>query len=158
MVKASPNQGVAAMLLQMRQFFYAPDLHQQVECRMQLCDECRLCNTSLSTHQGLFNRTVAGFPNQIWSIYLIGKITPDNEQVWILSVLDVYSRFPMLDPMKNKKATTIAEDLFKCVKVAGHTCLKSDLGTEFGNQILKANCKQEICPLFSSLQHCPASA
>ena len=125
---------VAATLLQMQQFFYAPDLHQQVECRMQLFDECRLCNSNLSTHQGHFNRAVADFPYQIWSIDLIGKITPDNEQVWILSMLDVYSRFLVLEPLRNKKATTMAEALFKCVKMAGlPTCLKSDLGTEFEN-------------------------
>ena len=90
MVKTSPHQGLAATLLQIWRFFYAPNLHQTVESRMKLCDECRLHNTSISTHQGLFNRTVAGFPNQIWSIDLIGKITPDNYHVWILSVMDVY--------------------------------------------------------------------
>ena len=139
MVKTSPHQGLATTLLQIQRFFYAPDLHQTVEDRIRLCDECRLRNTNISTHQGLFNRTVAGFPNQIWSIDLIGKITPDNEYVYILSVLDVYSRFLMLEPLRNKKATTVAEALFRCVKVAGlPASLKSDFGAEFENLILKA--------------------
>ena len=78
MVRTGPHQEVASTLLQMRRFFYAPDLHQQVECWMQLCDKCRLRNSNLSTHQGPFNRTAAGFPNQIWSIDLIGKGMPEG--------------------------------------------------------------------------------
>ena len=138
MVRTGPHHGVAATLEQMRRFFYAPDLHQQVECKIKLCDECRLRNTNLSTHQGTFNRTVAGYPNQIWSVDLIGKIKPDKEYAWILSVVDVYSRFLMLEPLRDKRAVTVAEALFKCVKVAGlPASLKSDLGTEFENQIMK---------------------
>ena len=45
----------------------------------------------------------------------------------------------MLELLRDKKATTVAEALSRCVKVAGlSTCLKSDFGAEFENRILKA--------------------
>jgi exodeoxyribonuclease III len=71
---------------------------------------------------------------------LMGKLSNSNDNYYILTMIDVYSRFVMTIPLPNKIPATIAKAIFNhliCVVGIPESIL-TDQGTEFINQGLKS--------------------
>ena len=78
-----------------------------------------------------------GTPGATLFIDLVGPFTPSNSFVGYLSILDGHSRFPYVAPVKDFKAKTVAEQLFKyfCLFSCPQEIV-SDLGQTFLSDIV----------------------
>ena len=77
-------------------------------------------------------------------IDLQGKFPLSFGNQYVMVIIDCFSRWLILVPIPDKKATTIADALFKHVIIA-HSCFKrllSDQGGEFINKVVKRLCKR----------------
>ena len=80
------------ILEQYKQWFYASDLKQLVEARIGRCNDCRLRSHNLTLHQGEFSRDMGAFPNDLWSLDIMGKLTEDEGCHYILSCQESATR------------------------------------------------------------------
>ena len=138
LAEVSPHPGVQRTLEQCKRWFYAPDLKQLVEVRIGRCNDCRLRSHNLTLHQGEFSRDMGAFPNDLWSCDIMGRMSEDEGCHYILSCQDTFSRFLFLEPLKDKSAKSVAEALFRIIRVAGlPQRIRTDMGTEFHNALLR---------------------
>ena len=138
LAETSPHPGVQRTLEQCKRWFYAPDLKQLVETRIGRCNDCRLRSHNLTLHQGEFSRDMGAFPNDLWSIDIMGRMSEDENCHYILSCQDTFSRFIFLEPLKDKSAKSVAEAIFRIIRVAGlPQRIRTDMGMEFHNALLK---------------------
>jgi len=75
---------------------------------------------------------------------LIGKFKKSEGFEYVLTMIDVFTRFTIVVPIKNKQAATIAEAIHKhliCVFGIPESIL-TDQGSEFCNQGLKSMCRK----------------
>ena len=79
------HPGIQRNLENMQQWFSAPDLKQMIEARIAQYDDCRLCTSNLTLHQGQFSHDVGRFSNDCWSVDIFGKMTEDEGCSYILS-------------------------------------------------------------------------
>ena len=138
MAETAPHPGIQRTVENLRSWVYAPDLNQLVEARIAKCDDCRLRTSNLSLHQGPFSRDYGRFPNDCWSVDVVGKMNEDEGCHYILSCQDLFSRFLFLEPLPDKSARSVAEAIFRIIKVAGlPQRIRTDMGLEFKNALLK---------------------
>lgn len=86
------------------------------------------------------------FINNIYSLYeadLIDLSVHSNQNdgfKFILTVIDVFSKYAFAIPMKNKNAQTVCKAFRTIIDTSGHTpkTVQSDRGSEFKNKIFKA--------------------
>lgn len=71
-------------------------------------------------------------PNQLWQVDLVDMTSkPDNGYKWILTAIDLFSKFAYARPMKNKErrtAVTAMQDIFQSQKPR---VMQTDNGSEF---------------------------
>ena len=152
--RASPHPGVERTLKIFKQYVYAPDLLQLIEMRSRGCNDCMLRISKTDLQQGYHSRDTAGVPNGCWSIDTVGPISQDGDNIYILSCQDLYSRFLQLEPMPNKRATTVVRTLFKMIKTVGLPArIRTDLGLEFKNQLLTKVCREFGIGLTNSIAY-----
>lgn len=75
-----------------------------------------------------------------------------NKGIKFLSVvIDIFSRFFLVQPLKNKTAKAVVEG-FKQIIQKGRKCkkLRSDKGSEFSNRLLKEYLKSENIYYFTT--------
>ena len=102
------------------------------------CDDCRLRTSNLTLHQGQFSHDYGRFPNDCWSIDVVGKMDEDEGCHYILSCQDMFSRFLFLEPLPDKTAKSVAEALFWIIRVARlPQQIQTDMGLEFKNVLLR---------------------
>ena len=75
-------------------------------------------------------------------IDLVGEITPPNEgHAFIFTLVDVFTGFTVLRPLKNREMITVTRVLWEIICLMGPMrILQSDHGTEFVNSMLKKLC------------------
>ena len=138
MAETAPHPGIQRTMENLRSWVYAPDLKQLVEARISKCDDCRLRTSNLTLHQGPFSRDYGRFPNDCWSVDVVGKMNEDEGCHYILSCQDLFSRFLFLEPLPDKSARSVAEAVFRIIRVAGlPQRIRTDMGLEFKNALLK---------------------
>ena len=80
---------------------------------------------------------VAKQPNHIWQMDLIVfENTPDQGYKYILTIIDLFSKFLRAYPLKNKEAETIEAQLRKVFSTSKPRILQSDNGSEFANNLV----------------------
>jgi len=110
------------------------------------CTECSRYYRGTPRRQGQMQINDANGPMDRLAIDLTGK-HPRSVQghVYILTVIDVFSRFLIAVPLRNKEAKTVATALYRHVFCKYGTCreIQSDQGKEFNNLLL-----EQMCELF----------
>jgi len=89
------------------------------------------------------------FPNDMWSADLIDlqRFSSVNDDVkFILLIIDIYSRYVWLFPLKNKESKSVL-DCFKSFSTLPNN-LWTDLGTEFTNKAFKKWCSDNDVNLY----------
>lgn len=69
---------------------------------------------------------------------------------YLLTVIDIFSRYAFVVPLKTKTSTEVLGAFKTLFKVRKPTYLQTDHGTEFHNEILKSFLKKENVTLFST--------
>lgn len=121
-----------------REGYWWPRMRQDISAIIDACNDCRRYNAEV--HGFHPSRSVtASLPGDHYQIDL-AQFTPSTEgYVYCLLCVDVFTGFIMLKPLKNKSASTIANELWQIFSVIGvPKILQSDNGTEFKNEILNA--------------------
>ena len=92
--------------------------------------------------------------DEIWAADLVemGKFSNWNNGVrYLLMVIDVFSKFGWIEPLKNKKAESIGEVFNKILKtVRNPKCLWCDKGLEFYNKYFKKLLGEKGINLYST--------
>lgn len=96
---------------------------------------------------------VSGIDNQ-WDADLadMSTLSKYNKGIKILLVvIDIFSRFLLVQPLKNKTAKAVVEG-FKQIIQKGRKCkkLRTDKGSEFSNRLLKEYLKSENIYYFTT--------
>ena len=95
----------------------------------------------------MHHRIVRNFPRRkvivnhiddIWSADLV-EMPPDQGSKYILTVIDVFSKYAWAIPLKNKQSTTVIDAFENIIKTSGRTPMKlwTDAGSEFINKQFK---------------------
>ena len=132
--------GIRATLQRIAERFYYPGMKKDSETRVKACPEClakiKRAKIRDATHQP--RRT--GYVGEILFVDLVGPMPVTQDQnKYILTIEDAYSRFVMAVPIPNKQAATVTKHLMeRYVSVFGTpTAIHSDQGKEFTAEIFK---------------------
>jgi transposase InsO family protein len=115
----------------------------------RVCRTCQACNRyhrGDAPRQGAMQIHEAGNPMERLAIDLTGQHPKSSGgHVYVLTVVDVFSRFLIAVPLRDKTARAVADALFKHVFCKFGTCqeILSDQGTEFNNSMM-----EQMCELF----------
>jgi len=133
--------------LLLRKRFFWPGWSTDVYLAKRRCLGCERFQRPRPHRQGPLQPMVVGEPWERLSIDITGPHpTSAKGNVYILTVLDNFSKWVELFPMRNQEATTVAKILFERV-ICTHGCplqILSDQGPNFESRIF-----QELCRLMS---------
>lgn len=108
------------------------------------CHICKLSKPNRKTREELLLTETPCKPFDIVQIDTIGPLTKSNcGNQYAVTIIDEMSKWLVIIPIANKSATEIAKAIFeKFILVFGPMkTLKTDMGTEYKNQILKDLCQ-----------------
>lgn len=87
--------------------------------------------------EAIIRPIVVSGPRKLWQMDLVDFTSyrsPQNQNTnYLLSVIDVFSKFAYVIPLPNKTAATLAEKLREIFAIEKPSSLQSDNGTEFKN-------------------------
>jgi transposase InsO family protein len=116
-----------------------PNMRQDIETVLSNCDPCaRFTVTKQGFHPASFI-TASGPWDHIQVDTSVHLPTSPRGHTSLLVVIDVFTGFIQLRPLKNHSAETVARKLWKVFTILGlPKILQSDNGTEFSNEVLRA--------------------
>ena len=124
--------------------FYWPNWGTSVRIAKQDCHQCAQYQRPRPRHQGELQNMNIGEPWERIGIDVTGPHpTSSAGNCYILTVIDHFTKWVELMPMRNQEATTVAKLLFQKV-ICVHGCPKqilSDRGTNFESQLFKELCR-----------------
>jgi transposase InsO family protein len=125
-----------------RQHYYFKNMQKYIDLWVTTCPCCQHIKSTHPAHapQSPLGVIEVDAPWDLFSIDLWGSVTTStNGNKYILTVIDGYSKFAWALPIPNKKATTIAQALWKNIlfRVPMPKRIHSDQGKEFVNFILQ---------------------
>jgi transposase InsO family protein len=153
----SGHQGVFKTLGRLKTKYFWPTMSKDVK---NYVANCEVCKASKAVHQ--ITRPPMGQQKQAencWqtvSVDLIGPLTPSkNGHKYILSVVDVFSKFPLVFPLRNATAKPIIKLLenfvfltFNVPKVLMSDNGKQFVGKEFESFLRKYNVRHHTTPYY----------
>ena len=133
------------LLLQRR--YYWPGLSTAVHLAKERCFQCARYQRPRPHHQGPLQPMTVGEPWERVGIDVTGPHpTSSKGNVYILTVIDHFTKWAEMFPMRNQEARTVAKILFDKI-ICVHGCplqILSDQGTNFESRLFK-----ELCTLMS---------
>jgi len=132
------HPGITRTIAHLDRNFWWNTMRKDVKRWIKACLACSKRKTPRPGHHGLPSAITGNHPFHRVAIDLV-QVTVE----YILSVLDLFSRFIILIPLKDKTAASVANALFERVfAVLGIPSeIISDEGTEFVNAGIKAMCE-----------------
>ena len=124
--------------------YYFRRMREYVDYYCRTCVSCG--NSKPKTHAVDLPLGVieARYPGDMISIDLWeAGVTSSSGNVYILTVIDGFSKFAYAVPIRNKKAETVAETLYSrvLINIGMPNRIHSDLGPEFVNSTMKKLCE-----------------
>ena len=125
--------------------FHWPKMVKSINKWVNGCAPCQRRKQYRRTNYGLFKSTVSTRPWQRACMDLVGPLPEtDNHNVYLLTIVDTFSRWPLAIPLPNKKAETIAEAIHKHL-ITVHGCpeeLFSDQEATLISEAVNSMCKR----------------
>ena len=134
------HQGSKRLYKMLSKKFYWPKMLHDSTMWVKSCLPCAKRKTSRNWNQGLTEPVLAQQPFEVVGIDLVGKcLKTTTGNKWIVTIVDHFSRWPIAIPIPNRKATTIAECIYKNLVCEHGIPLKilSDQGQELIGSALK---------------------
>ena len=113
--------------------YYTPQGKQRCREIVRTCPECQLGKGYKARHVPKAHINSSG-PWETVSIDIVGPLPVDgNSNRYIVTIMDVYSRYLIATPVRNHKASTVSRCLYESVVAyfGAPRSLLSDRGTEF---------------------------
>ncbi len=152
--------GIQATLDRVREHYFFHSLASHVTKYVQSCPDCQKRKiTQVHTKAGIVAYPSPSGPFQVWEVDLYGKLPPTPQgNSFILTAVDMFSKYVVAIPIANKDALTVATALFHlfCTYGVCHTLI-SDQGSEFTSKVTAELCRllgisQQFTPSF--VHHC----
>ncbi|KAG0435877.1 Gag-Pro-Pol polyprotein [Dictyocoela muelleri] len=112
-----------------------------------IVSECNVCKKARPFKENdIACHIISNFPNERFQIYLIDLScysAGNNGLKWVLSIIDIYSRFGFVKALENKTRSLVAASL-KDIFMEHGPCkhLQSDNRLEFKNKYIKKLCDE----------------
>jgi exodeoxyribonuclease III len=124
--------------------FHWPKMDKAIKRWVNGCAPCQRRKQYRRNNYGLFKSSVSSRPWQRACMDLVGPLPEsDDHNVYLLTIVDTFSRWPLAIPLPNKKADTIAAAIYKHL-VAVHGCpeeLFSDQEATLLSEAVNTMCK-----------------
>ena len=136
--------GVKRTSAQLQLRAYWVNWNDSVSAYCQTCDDCAKYHRGNPRKQGLLQPLLTGEPFERVEIDLTGPHpTSKSGNVYILTILDVFTKWAEALPLRNKESTTVARVLFDTflVRFGAPLQILSDQGREFENGVLHELCR-----------------
>lgn len=127
--------GKSKLFLYMRQLFYWPKMQKQIRQLVASCDLCQKAKSSPSCH-GNLNPILVEEPGKLVCLDLVGPLPEGRGKVTqLLVVVDAFSKYVSLYPLRRATTRTILNKLRECyfVEVQKPQTILSDNGTQFSS-------------------------
>ena len=110
---------------------------------IQNCGKCEAYHRGPPPKQAFLRPMPMGAPSQRWSIDLVGPFAMSNGYKFVFTAIDVFTKFVVAVPIRNKEAQTVAKVIVERIFLPWgmSTQLLSDCGREFENEILTEICR-----------------
>lgn len=109
--KLSAHQGFSKTLQRIKQLYYWPKLWFEVRKYVNNCESCKQCkpvNYALKTTMG-----DPKLPNKPWRLIAVDLMGPfprtQNQNIYLLVVLDVFTKFTLLKPLRSSSTKLICD-------------------------------------------------
>ena len=138
------HQGISKTQEQVARRAYFPRWKQTVTNVCRNCEECSRYHRGRPPRQGLLQVQEASHVMDRLAVDLTGPHpTSTKGYVYILTAIDVFSRFLVAVPLRNETAKTVADALYRNVfcKFGTVRQLVTDQGREFDNELLSCLCE-----------------
>jgi transposase InsO family protein len=139
------HQGTRSTLRLVAHRYYWPDMKTDIQRWVRACSSCARRKTPRPTHAGRTEITQSHRPWQTVGIDLLGPLPKTKRNnVWILTIVDHFTRWPIAVPLENAESSTIAAALFDKV-IAEHGVpdkILSDQGKNLISQGIKTLCER----------------
>ena len=110
-VQLAGHQGYRRMLEQIREQFFWPGLKNTV---IRWTRACLQRKTPRPLRAGIKTPALATYPNETVAIDVIGPMHRSTEgNVYILTMMDQFTKWPVAIPIKERKSEAIAKAIFK---------------------------------------------
>jgi hypothetical protein len=139
------HQGISKTQEQVARRAYFPSWKQTVINVCRDCEECARYHRGRPPRQGLLQVQEASHVMDRLAVDLTGPHPSSTKgYVYILTAIDVFSRFLVAVPLRNKTAQTVADALYRNVfcKLGTVRQLVTDQGREFDNELLSCLCER----------------
>ena len=137
----SGHCGARKTLTRLRERFHWPGVTVDVAKYVASCDPCqKAAPRGRTAPVPLSQVPKIGTPFERVAIDLVGPFTPASEQghKYILTMIDVATRYPEAIPLKNVTSEAVAEALFQAFSRLGFPNeILSDRGTQFNSELTK---------------------
>ena len=136
--------GIKRTKEQLQRRAYWTGWSNDVERYCKQCTECCSYHRGLPKRQGFLQPTVVGEPMERLAIDLTGPHPSSrSSNVYILTVLDLFSKWAEAIPLRNKEAVTVARALSDVIfsRIGLPIQLLSDNGREFENLLMYELCR-----------------
>jgi transposase InsO family protein len=136
--------GIRRSKLLLQQRFYWPGWSKDVYKTQQRCEQCARHKPTPHSRQGLLQPMVTGQPWERLGIDVTGPHPPsDRRNVYILTVIDHFTKWTEMFAMKNQEAATIAKILVDQVfcRYGMPLQILTDLGKNFESQLFSEMCR-----------------
>ena len=118
-------------------------MEERYDIFIRNCGKCEAYHRGLPLKQALLRPMVIGAPSQRRSIDLVGPFTVSNWYKFVFTAIDVFTKFVVAVPIRNKEAQTVAKVIVERIFLPWGigTQLLSDCGKEFANVLLSEICR-----------------
>ena len=135
------GQTATVMRAQLR--FWYPGMAQDLKRKVASCGDCLAKRTKIKIRDGKHMPQKAGYPGQKIYVDLVGPLpVTTNQERYVLTVEDGFTRHGNAYPIRNKEAVTVARVLVDqyCTDFGFPEAIHSDNGTEFVNAVWEQLC------------------
>ena len=108
------HQGKNRTLKQITESFYWPSMKSDIARWVKACLACARRKTPRPMRAGIRTYAMSGYPNQTIAIDILGPFLQSIAgNMWVLTIIDQFTRWPVAVPIPDRTSATIANAIFK---------------------------------------------
>jgi len=139
------HQGHKRMIDQIRTQFFWTGVNNDIKRWVKSCSACKKRKTPRPMRSGITTPVFSSFPNHTVAIDIVGPMNESTQgNRWILTMIDVFTRWPVAVAMPNRESRLIAKIIYRkwiCDQGVPIQII-SDQGRELVSRGLKYMCRR----------------
>ena len=108
------HQGKNRTVKQITESFYWPGMKSDIARWIKACLACTRRKTPRPMRAGIRSYALSGYPNQTIAIDILGPFLQSiSGNMWVLTIIDHFTRWPVAVPIPDRTSDTVASAIFK---------------------------------------------